>query len=253
MKKVSDIAIQFIPCTSTCSHAYLPTLTQPAKDAPDNDHSTIVSIHAIKPDKGTFLVQVSMESSSKEYEDLLLWSTIDAIYSDCEAEYKDDPEQHENFLVLWMQQHFRQVSVLAAKKVAKLRRADIKTLFPGYEAAAPTRVKPASCQVEITSNCTKDHDSQFSYRPESDLYYFEQDRKYSEGRCRMCKEYFPTKRYLSSKKTNQCSAAIRLPSKSHPVYICEQFHSEKTCCGNIICNECYVSKCLTQASKRRRR
>lgn len=195
------------------------------------------------------------ESSSGQYLDREDHIQVNSTYDICE-EYVNDPEceEKENFLLKMVRNDPEMVPYAAAEYIATdILKSTLEEAFPGLsvrfkqaDEPEPPKKKhkksaPKKSQVVVEEviplACDADHEVLSSYKLLISPYYFLEQRKFCNAKCRGCKVPFDTKENAASKTTQQL---IPLPS-SKPgggAYVCCNFELDKSACGNFYCTPC---------------
>lgn len=228
------------------SHGSLP---QPADD-PEADHS-IHEILAIRNPRGHWQCKVKFVSDSGCYEDMEDWADFEPVLQDTKPE--PDSELEESILVTFIRQGNGKKHVDAAKHVAKLLGASFEEVFPNFAVLVPQapkkkkreKTEPTALE-EIPKYSEYCHDVG-TYIPlgAESLWYFGEDRKYSEAKCLKCQKYYAT----AKNKSLGRKAELSLPTGHNVVYACPGMKSDKCCCGHLICIDCFATTASTGRRK----
>ena len=203
-----------------------------------------------------------MPSNSGNYEDIIGWTDFATIWNDLEPDFENEaPDAREedgekNTLVRFLKEKTAKSWAPLAQEIAKLRGVLFSELFPFYAAADVTegavQKRRTAEDIEVPDHCDLcNHDTYNvgTYSVVEDKYYFQLDRKYSEGCCNECKQWFSTE---ANTKNGWCPQ-LSLPSTLDPAYVCKGMYMDLSCCGIMMCSTCYAKKQGSSSHRSRRR
>ena len=189
-------------------------------------------------------------SKSGKYIDISGWEGIETLYDDLTHDKDAEESGNENLLVTFMRDNWKKGWLPAAKIVAQLCGVGVSELFPMSQDKATSRQqrKKASDDENVLlpdhcSLCNHDVFDDGSYKAVEAKYYFSEDRKYSGGRCYVCKTPYKTDK-------NNNDRVIPLPTTVKPAYVCKGMDKNKCDCGVIVCCSCYMNKQEKQTGRR---
>lgn len=198
-----------------------------------------------------------MESFSGDYEDYEDWSPMDAVLEDMLTDMKQEPRLtlEETPLVSFIKQQKKPTHLGAAKLIAEKFNMLLKDLFPFHAGvhvderrAVKKKSAPSSKVQEIPEYIEGCMDiCKYVVMDTTELYYFEEGRKYAEARCRACAKRFAT---ATNKKVEGTNDLLSPPSQSNAVYVCPTMVADKCRCGGFCCVKCFSA--MGRPSRRRR-
>lgn len=239
-------------------------------------------------DNGGWWLMVDLKSRSGEFEDSIGgYSELEFVYNNCEyqVQEKDDGEEEntvipyaeENLVIVYAQDQRDKLDPSLAAAIAAWADETVEDLFPDYRteskqkdsstrvqccdsnddgntnkenAAPPMKAAntKAACSVRQVSvsnekkklECKCMHDTYMMgpYIAETNPYYWETGRKYHGKSC-----------YI-----NECKKAIPRPSHKTPLYVCSEFHMNRSNeCGCVICHECFAKELVKTNTRSARR
>lgn len=171
------------------------------------------------------------------------WAEFGPVLKDTEPE--PGSVLQESLLVTFIRKQTTKKHMEAASYVAKLLGASFEGMFPEFAVTpeAPKKKREKANKLtsleEIPKFCEDCEDeSAFIQLTSADLWYFGEDRKYSEAKCLKCQKYYETDKNKSLGR----KAELPLPTGHNAVYACPGMKSDKCCCGNFICLNCHGSR-----------
>lgn len=184
------------------------------------------------------------EPNSDDYENHVMWGTLEANYADCEPQ-EEDNDDYENLVV-----EFARMKMIKrlCDAVSTLAGRSVQDLFPDYESqcAEEEDTSPAFVgDIDGKIHCDCDHSNYGSigvYHAEDNPAYFGTGSKQFDLVCRDC--------------NIDLSGTACKATRNAPNYICGTLYFKgkgRVDCREAACNKCYMEKNTVSPRKTRRR
>ena len=238
----------------------------PATMAPPHVNNDLMSIYDHKWEGGKWWIRTDFGcrfgQNTMFEEDKSVWSAPMNVYKDAKVLCRPGED---NLLLQSARSRGAELPNELAWAIAHCHRQPAEQLFPCFAEMKshkrPSKQKPTNkpkvMDQIIPAQCpsTVNHDDYVGgYRQEETNYYFGEGEKYESAECRECKKPFPTAANMSRKDWTRrgCDGEgkpfLCLPSSGKPVHICNHFSFNRSACGNVVCNGCFVSASSSKRS-----